>query len=248
VPVIVDDKVFGVIDSEHPKKNFYTRWHLRMLQEMAAICSAKISLQVIQDRIRSKIARDLHDDMGSTLSSINIISKMALENAKGEEISDHLEKIKENSGNMLDSMSDIVWAINPGNDTLDKVILRMKEFAGDILDPLNIRYEFMQDGDFKHVKLDLNKRKDFYLVFKEAINNVAKYSQCKRVDVLLFKDHAAIEMQIIDDGAGFDTGTVKYGNGLNNMHERALQMHGLLQVSSTKGEGTTIKLRIRSHD
>jgi two-component system sensor histidine kinase UhpB len=200
------------------------------------------------EKMRSHIARDLHDDMGSTLSSINIISRMALEKAKGEEVSSHLEKIKDNSGNMLDSMSEIVWAINPGNDTLDRVIMRMKEFAGDILDPLNIRYEFRVDGDFGQVKLDLSQRRDFYLIFKEGVNNAAKYSDCKRLDIRLAKEYSTIRMQIIDDGTGFDTGAVRQGNGLRNMQQRALQMQGSLQVASTQGEGTTITLQIRSHD
>jgi len=199
------------------------------------------------EKMRTRIARDLHDDMGSTLSSINIISKMALKNAAGREITDHLERIKDNSGNMLESMSEIVWAINPGNDTLDKVILRMKDFAADILDPLSIRHTFSLEGDFAQVELDLNQRRDFYLIFKEGINNAAKYSGCKRIDVRLVKNHSAVEMQITDDGCGFDPLTVQEGNGLNNMRERARQMGGSLQIDSKQGEGASITLNIRSH-
>jgi signal transduction histidine kinase len=249
VPVIVDGNVFGVIDSEHPKKNFYSRWHLRMLKEIAAICSAKISLQVVQDRIRSKIARDLHDDMGSTLSSINIISKMALENANGiEQVNSHLKKIQENSGNMMESMSDIVWAITPSNDTLEKVIYRMKEFAADILEPLNIRYDFVENGDFRNIKLDLNKRKDFYLLFKEAINNAAKYSHCNQISIGLSGSESMIEMKIHDNGDGFDVLKARNGNGLANMNDRARQMLGHLDIESVPGRGTTVCLKIKSHD
>ncbi|HEV3327197.1 MAG TPA: triple tyrosine motif-containing protein, partial [Puia sp.] len=177
VPIWVEGKVFGVIDSAYPKRNAHARWHLRMLKEIAGICTSKISLQVMRDRIRDKIARDLHDDMGSSLSSINILSRIALENANGaEQVNAHLKKIRENSANMLETMSDIVWAINSTNDTMDKLILRMKEFATDMLDPLNIGYEIKLEGDFRSVRLDLNIRKDFYLVFKEAVNNAAKYS------------------------------------------------------------------------
>ncbi len=249
VPVMVDGNVFGVIDSEHPQKNFYSRWHLRMLKEIAAICSAKISLQVVQDRIRSKIARDLHDDMGSTLSSINIISKMALENATGaEQVSSHLKKIQENSGNMLESMSDIVWAITPSNDTLEKVIYRMKEFAADILEPLNIRYDFVENGDFGNIKLDLNKRKDFYLLFKEAINNAAKYSHCNQISIGLSGSESMIEMIIHDNGDGFDVMKARIGNGLANMNDRARQLQGHLEIESNPGRGTTVSLKIKSHD
>ncbi len=200
------------------------------------------------EKMRSRIARDLHDDMGSTLSSINIISKMALKMAAGGEIGNHLEKIKDNSGTMLESMSEIVWAINPGNDTLDKVILRMKDFAADILEPLNIRYTFKLEGDFSQIELDLNQRRDFYLIFKEGINNAAKYSGCQRIDIRLVNNHSTVEMQIIDDGCGFDPMTVQEGNGLNNMRERARQMGGSLQLDSRRGQGACITLKIGSHN
>jgi two-component system, NarL family, sensor histidine kinase UhpB len=201
------------------------------------------------EKMRNNIARDLHDDMGSTLSSINIISKVAMENQDEKiKLGEHLKKIHDNSGFILENMSDIVWTINPVNDTLEKIVFKMKEFAADILEPLNIQYNFAEAGQFHNTRLGLQIRKDLYLVFKEAVNNAAKYSRCTRVDIAVRNNDRVIEMEIRDNGDGFDREAVKNGNGLKNMEERATQLHGELSIVSKRGAGTVIKIRVRSHD
>ncbi len=201
------------------------------------------------EKMRNNIARDLHDDMGSTLSSINIISKVAMENPDEKvKLGEHLKKIHENSGFILENMSDIVWTINPVNDTLEKVLFKMKEFAADILEPLNIQYSFSEAGQFHNTRLGLQTRKDLYLIFKEAINNAAKYSRCTRIDISVNGNDRVIDMQIMDNGDGFDRRLVKNGNGLKNMEERARQLKGQLSIVSERGKGTTIGIRLRSHD
>lgn len=203
------------------------------------------------EKMRNHIARDLHDDMGSTLSSINIISKVALENAdEGVKLGEHLRTIHENSGFMLENMSDIVWTISPGNDTLEKVLFKMKEFAADILEPLNIHYDFNQAEGFDHVRLGLRVRKDLYLVYKEAINNAAKYSRCTKIDIDLSGNERQVLMCVRDNGIGFDKNDImaRSGNGLKNMEERARQLGGQLTINSAKGQGTSVELRLKSHD
>jgi two-component system, NarL family, sensor histidine kinase UhpB len=201
------------------------------------------------EKMRNNIARDLHDDMGSTLSSINIISKVALENAEEKlKVNEHLRKIHENSGFMLENISDIVWTIDPVNDTLEQALFKMKEFAADILEPLNIQYVFNQTGNFHAIRLGLQTRKNLYLVFKEAVNNAAKYSRCSRIDIEVSERERQISMQIKDNGIGFKRDQVRSGNGLKNMEERARQIGGSLTISSEEGKGTTIGLRIKSHD
>jgi two-component system, NarL family, sensor histidine kinase UhpB len=201
------------------------------------------------EKMRNNIARDLHDDMGSALSSINIISKVALENAEEKrKVNEHLRKIHENSGFMLENMSDIVWAIDPVNDTLEKVLFKMKEFAADILEPLNIQYEFVQSGNFQHSRLGLQTKKNLYLVFKEAVNNAAKYSRCTKIDIAIAAGDRQVEMQVNDNGIGFNRADIRTGNGLKNMDERARQIGGILNISSVIGQGTTVGLRIKSHD
>jgi len=205
--------------------------------------------QIEIEKLRNKIARDLHDDMGSALSSINIISKVVLENpGEKENMQEHFKTIQENSGYMLESMSDIVWTINPANDTFEKVLFKMKEFAADILEPLNIQYEFIQTGDLADIKLNINNRRDLYLIFKEALNNAAKYSRCTKVTVSIRHHNNELVLQVSDDGSGFDTGIVAAGNGLNNMKQRAMEMNGYVTITSAKGEGTSVLLTARSHD
>jgi len=209
----------------------------------------KAQQQVEIEKLRNNIARDLHDDMGSVLSSINIISKVVLENPdEKENMQEHFKKINENSNYMLESMSDIVWAINPANDSLMKVIFKMKEFAGDILEPLNIQWEFQQSGNFENIRLSLKSRKDIYLVFKEAINNAAKYSRCSKVIITISHQSDQVTLQVKDNGSGFDTGILREGNGLKNIKQRAEEMNGSANILSTPGQGTTVQVTIKSHD
>ncbi|HEX6182040.1 MAG TPA: two-component regulator propeller domain-containing protein, partial [Chitinophagaceae bacterium] len=156
VPIFVEGKLFGVIDSEHSKKNFYTQWHLRLLEKIAGICSNKISKYLVAEKVRADIARDLHDEMGSTLTSINIMSTLALQQTGTDAITNNLQKIKNYSGDMMESMSDIVWAINPLNDSMDRMILRMRELAEELLEPARINYNFREEGEVHKLKLDVN--------------------------------------------------------------------------------------------
>ncbi|HEV7782889.1 MAG TPA: triple tyrosine motif-containing protein, partial [Chitinophagaceae bacterium] len=243
VPVLVDGKVFAVIDSEHAQKNFYTRYHLRILKKIAAICSERITKHLAEERLRAKIARDLHDEMGSTLTSINIISKVAMEEIKEEEkIKQSFQKIKDHSGRMMESMSDMVWVINPVNDNFGKVILRMKEFAAEILEPARINYHFAEEGILEQVQLNLEQRKDIYMIFKEAVNNIVKYSGATEAGIRLQKTSERLTMTIMDNGKGFDVNVINPGNGLKNMQSRATEMGATLDILSGKEKGTVIEL------
>jgi two-component system sensor histidine kinase UhpB len=198
------------------------------------------------EKMRNRIARDLHDDIGSTITSINVLSNVALQPEEKEELlmRSNLQKIKERSSAIMESMDDIVWAINPQNDTMEQLLFRMKEFSAEILEPLNIVFTFEEKGDFASVKLDIKKRKDVYLLFKEAINNAAKYSQCRNLHVSLHQSHQFLQMAIVDDGKGFIEKDIRGGNGLNNMRERAESMGGKLMIDPVVGKGTRIVLDV----
>lgn len=245
VPVWIDGKVFGVIDSEHPQRRFYKKYHLRLLKKISAICSERIVKYLAEDRLRSKIARDLHDEIGSTLTSINILSKVAMQQGlEDDKVRGYLQKIKDNSGNIMERMSDIVWAINPVNDSFDKVILRMKELAAEMLEPAGINYYFNEEGSLDKTQLNLEQRKDIYLVFKEAINNAVKYSKATEVNIVLQKKNDSLRMIIMDNGEGFNAASEYPGNGLKNMQSRAATMNAALKIDSIKGTGTTVALEV----
>lgn len=206
--------------------------------------------QLQMEKLRNGIARDLHDDIGSTLTSINILSKVLLQQpgSKDEGMQMNLKKIKDHSATIMESMSDIVWAINPQNDTVEKVIYKMKEFAGEVLEPLNIDYEFKEEGNFSDAKLTLEKRKDLFLIFKEAINNAAKYSRCSFINIVLKYDGNTIELHVKDNGLGFDQEKVRKGNGLQNIYARSQNMLAALQYKTSIGTGTDMQLSVPSHD
>lgn len=194
------------------------------------------------ERMRNTIARDLHDDIGSTLSSINIISQMALKDATGNAL--NFQRIAQHSSSMMESMSDIVWSINPNNDSPERVLSKMKEFAAEILDPLDITYTFTGEENLQALKLDTPTRKSLFLIFKEAINNAAKYSRATAISIEFRKLAENLLVVIRDNGKGFDLQAASSGNGVRNMKERALSLKGNLDLRSEAGNGTTITLTI----
>lgn len=195
---------------------------------------------------RSRISGELHDEVGSTLSTINILSHSARMKLKSDiEKSDNLlEKINENSQRMMDAMSDIVWSINPENDSLGNISVRMKEFASEILDNKDIDYTFSMGDELIDVKLSPEIRKDIYLAFKEAVNNLAKYSKATTAGISLVRANGSLTMKIADNGSGFDTAKHGSGNGMNNMKKRAEAHGGTFRIESAEGVGTTISLSI----
>jgi len=190
--------------------------------------------------LRNKIAIDLHDDVGSTLSSISMFSQMA--QAQSKEVIAALETIGESSRKMLDAMADIVWTIKPENDQFDKVIMRMREFAFELLGAKQMDFEFDADEDISKINLPMEARKNLYLIFKEATNNMVKYSEAKRAKFALKGEKDKLMMVISDDGKGFDTTKESRGNGLENMKKRAVEMGAQLLIDSIPGKGTTIRL------
>ena len=143
---------------------------------------------------------------------------------------------------MLDNMNDIIWAINPVNDTLEKVLIRMKLYASEMLEPKNISFLFAVDNEIKSIVIPMQYRREWYLIFKEAVNNAAKYSGANSMQVSIFLHQRNLTMHIKDDGKGFLFDVNGSGNGLRNMRQRAEQMKGSLQIISSPGRGTEIIL------
>jgi two-component system sensor histidine kinase UhpB len=192
------------------------------------------------DRVRNTIARDLHDDLGSALSSINILSQVALYEKNGN-AQNYFQRIGDQSARMMEYMGDMVWSINPRNDSMDQVIIRMREFATEIFESKNIEYQFSEEVAGE-LTLDADKRKNLFLIFKESVNNAAKYSNARRVEISLRQQDHALVMSIKDYGQGFDEQTIKTGNGLRNLRERATEMNGTVTLKSVVGEGTEVAL------
>jgi ligand-binding sensor domain-containing protein len=203
----------------------------------------KFEKQILVQSIRDKIAGDLHDDIGSTLSSISIWSELAKQTTG--DVVPLLENITKNTWMMQENMSDIVWTINPKNDRFGNITRRMSQFAAELLESKNMIVNFVCDQSLTTLMLPMEKRKNFYLLFKEAINNCAKYSAATRVNILISKTDNEINLTIEDDGKGFDSKKEFAGNGMTTMKTRAALLNGVLQITSGKDKGTIVELNFK---
>jgi len=191
--------------------------------------------------IRNKIASDLHDDVGSTLSSIRMYTDIVKNQPNQTETSTQLlNKISSNSKEMIENMSDIVWMIKPGNDEFSNIENRMLNFANELCVPAGINFEFNKNTSADDIKISMEQRRDLYLIFKEAINNAVKYSGCRFINAEISLKNHQLQMIISDDGNGFDINTIKKGNGLSNMQKRTTANGGTFTITSSAGEGTEI--------
>ena len=203
--------------------------------------------------IRDKIAQDIHDNVGSTLSSISVYSQVAkIQNSKGNTsaLDDILVKIAAASSEMISDMNDIVWTINPRNDSMEKIIQRMESYAKPLLNAASIQFTLEYDPAVLNVNLDMTSRKNFYLIFKEAIHNALKYAECKKAEVSIKKSNHHVELIVRDDGIGFNQAIVEAkaaqslsGNGLRNLRIRTGEMKGECVIESAPGKGTMVYLK-----
>lgn len=194
------------------------------------------------ERLRNKISRDLHDDVGSTLSSIHLLSKSASKAAESDQkkMDYVLQKISIRSEQMMENMSDIVWAVNPKNDALENILVRMRQYAAEVLEAMGIVYIFDVNPSIEKAKIPLEKRRDIYLLFKEAVNNLAKYSKCEEAVIRIFMEQKNLHLLIRDDGIGFDTNAKHTGNGLKNYTLRVQNIGGTCTITSRPGDGTEV--------
>ncbi|HMT07047.1 MAG TPA: ATP-binding protein [Pyrinomonadaceae bacterium] len=206
-------------------------------------------------RVRTRIATDLHDDIGSSLTQIAVLSEVARNQAavlESEGITTKLESIKGVSRELVESMSDVVWAINPNKDNLSDLVQRMRRFGSDYCAARDIRFELDAPPSEDMIPLGANVRREVFAIFKEAVNNSVKYSECKNVRADFRIENDNLLLNIADDGQGFDTETTlssdfspeKGGNGLVNMRRRVSELGGDCQISSKIGGGTTILLSV----
>jgi signal transduction histidine kinase len=201
-------------------------------------------LQSRMQNIRNKIAQDLHDDIGSTLSSISILSDLALKEKNGGQTMVTMNEIKHSSILLMERMDDIVWSINPRNDSLENLLIRVKHFATTLFEAREIDYTIYIQENIDQVKLPMDYRQHIYLVLKEAINNLVKYAGATQAGIRVSFDHRVLTLSIRDNGCGFDPSGRNSGNGIPGMQKRASLMNAALDIRSDKKEGTEISLRV----
>ncbi len=195
--------------------------------------------------VRNKISRDLHDQIGSTLSSISIYSEVAkrMIEEKAPEAIPIMDGLGESARSSVDSMSDIVWAVNSDNEKFLNIIERLQIIATQTLEAKNIKLEFDIPESINELKLSMTQRKNIYLILKEAINNVAKYSEAVNCSIKAIKVDKHINIRIHDDGVGFkEESNTLGGNGIINMKHRAEELNGTLQIFTERFKGTQLIL------
>ena len=154
-----------------------------------------------------------------------------------------LDIMQKSAGEMVTKLSDIVWLINPDQDTIHQLFDRLEDYAQQMTaaKSMSIQMEISPSISAHHLPLDA--RRNIYLFFKEAINNAAKYSEGQRIQIKVEEIGSKIHFSIKDDGKGFDEMTVRKGNGLINMQNRAVEANSIFQIESIPGHGTTIELQ-----
>lgn len=203
--------------------------------------------QVLQlYKLRSSIAKDLHDDVGSALSSIAMLSNIAQDgkttaHLKPDEI---FSRIGDTSKRMIDLMDDIVWSVNPDNDRFNNMLIRMREYAVEMLEIKDIAFTFKVAEDIGDLRLPMQMRKDYFLIYKEAINNLTKYANCTQAAITIERNGRNIITTVADNGNGFNPDIITSGNGLRNMQARATSLKGRLEYKTGIGKGTQVILTI----
>jgi ligand-binding sensor domain-containing protein/signal transduction histidine kinase len=198
------------------------------------------------ERVRTRIATDLHDDIGASLSQIAILSELVRgETETRQESANTLSRIATISRELVESMGDIVWAINPKRDRVGDLLQRMRYFASDTLTGKDIAFSFPSPALGRELALGADVRREVLLIFKEAINNVVHHAGCGRVAIDVRIDRDALVLRVADDGKGIPTVKAREpGHGLLSMRERATRLRGSLGVDSSPDGGTTLVLRV----
>jgi signal transduction histidine kinase len=203
----------------------------------------KLDEQLRLQEMRNSISRNLHDDLGASLSNINILTELAKRNTTNPvKATEYLNKASEDIQHVSESLSDIVWNINPKYDELTNLLVRMRRYAADMMDGKNIGYEICFPSEELKITIPIDQRRDLYLIFKEALNNLVKYSAATQASVGLQVSNHTLTLTIEDNGKGFSAETAREGNGLRNMHQRAQAWKGSLAIHSQPGKGTNIRL------
>jgi two-component sensor histidine kinase len=193
--------------------------------------------------MRTRIATDLHDDIGANLTRIAVLSEVV--RRKGPAGADgHLASIATVARESVTSMSDIVWAISPGRDGLSDLTSRMREHAEEVFAAGDTRLTFTTPQLDRPVRLSVDTRRDLYLIFKEAVNNAARHAHSSRVHVCLESDDQGLILSVVDDGVGMDAASEDQGNGLASMRNRAKRLGARFGVHSRPGKGTTVQLEV----
>jgi ligand-binding sensor domain-containing protein/two-component sensor histidine kinase len=197
------------------------------------------------ERIRTRIATDLHDDIGSSLTQVAILSEVVRRRLgeSGAAANESLSRIADISRELVDSMSDIVWATDPAKDKLSCLEQRMREFAGDVFTAGDVHFQFHASDREHDLPIGADVRRQVFLIFKECVHNILRHANCSQVKVEVRIENERMVVQVCDNGVGFEPFAAINGHGLASMRHRAQRVGGRIDVTADNG-GTTVTLEI----
>ncbi len=198
--------------------------------------------QIQLNTLRDEIARDLHDEMGSQLSSISILSQTTLRHVTDERARQRLYTIGQTARQVIDSMREVVWSLNSGSDSLQNVALRIRETAHLLFDDTNTQLVVSMPDTIQTLNLTARQRRDLFLIAKESLTNIVRHANANRVWLALRQTPDGLVLSIADNGVGFDTSQSHSGLGMVSLRQRATQFGGLLRIETEPGRGTLIQL------
>jgi len=226
---------------------------VRLRAEVAEVRAqaAETQKQLEQQQTRIQIARDLHDEVGSTLSSIGLFAQAMTRKTGATSHGDanrFLALITESSSHAKEAISDIIWSIDPGNDNWEIVISKFRRYSSDILETRNIKHKIEMETPPATVAVDPHHRRHLWLLLKEIMTNIVKHSSCTEATILLGVTDGTIHLMVKDNGIGFDSTVTHEGNGLRNIYARTSALGASVSVESSREQGTrwTIVLPLRS--
>jgi signal transduction histidine kinase len=236
--------------SIHPP--FWQLWWFRLLVlstglgTMSLLHQYRMRRVLELQRVRTRIAMDLHDDIGSGLSQIAVLAEVAGThvNHAAPDLRPMLSKIASVSRELAESMSDIVWSVNPHRDRVSDLLQRMRRFASDLLSSHNIEIRFEVTAAEQSSAIAADVRGEVYLIFKEAVNNLVRHSGCTRAEIFASIGHRALDLRIEDNGKGLGESGIQEGNGLRSMKERTRRIGGHLELGRSSQGGARIVLRV----
>jgi signal transduction histidine kinase len=220
------------------KKQQLKNKNIVLLKRENEFISVKSSLEG-QVQERTRISKEIHDELGSSLTSISLLTEV-LKKRLDIKINPEVNKISDTSAEMVDKMNEIIWALNTSNDTANSLIAYVRKFANNFLHDANIELEFLENEIKDYLPIEGTVRRNIYLTIKEAINNIVKHSQAKKVTMQVTMVNG-LQIEIKDDGKGIDFENLpQFRNGLSNMKKRMEDIGGKFSIENSNG--TIIKL------
>ncbi len=228
---------------------FWERWWFILIAVLGGgglvvhLVYVRVKSLLAVERLRTKIAADLHDNIGAGLTEISILSEVTtrqLLHKKPAESIPHLEKISETARRLVDSMSDIVWLVNPKRDSLYDLMVRLKDSYHEFFSAMGISFRIHNLAVLQQIHLSMEYRHNLYLLFKEALHNSIKHSKCTEIELDAQVKNRNLYMSLVDNGCGIRV-SGPAGHGLENMQRRSRTIGGRLTIKNTETGGTKVE-------